>query len=187
MSLPFSELQSLLVAALVLTAALWHYRHEAAFRVPLEATLILLLYGGFYSILMYVCGTFGARLIDPELMRLDAMMGIHLPSIVEWAREHYQIGRALEIAYASVALQTGLVIIFRKNPYPFLKRFILGSMACLLCFILCPAAGPFASYGYPPNEAQATYLAHLEGLRSGWMFICCRNAQGLITVPSFHV
>jgi hypothetical protein len=185
--MPFSEIQPLLFAALILSAALWYYRYEAAFRTLLGATLFMIVYCGVYTVLMYLAAGVGAPLVDYELMRLDALMGVHLPSIVKWAAEHPTLNLLLNIAYASVAVQTGLVLVFSKNPWAFVQRFVMGSLACLAVFIVWPAAGPFVSHGYPVCESQAVYLAHLEGLRSGWMHICVKNAQGLITVPSFHV
>lgn len=185
--MPFSEIQPLLIAALILLAALWHYRHEASFRTPLAATLFMVLYCGVYTVLMYLAAGVGAPLVDAKLMQLDAAMGIHLPSIIEWAGKHPRVSGLLEIAYASVALQTGIVLIFCKNPWIFVQRFVMGSVVCLAFFVMWPAAGPFATYGFRPTDAQAIYLTHLEGLRSGWMHICVKNAQGLITVPSFHV
>jgi hypothetical protein len=176
----------MLAAALVLGAALWHYRLYPAFETPLAATLVLLLYGGFYTVAMYAVASTGAPLVDGNLMQLDAAMGIHLPSIVEWTAAHPTLKLLLEIAYASVALQTALVIIFCKNPWTFIYQFILGSLVCLWVFFFLPAVGPFASYGYGASETQDVYMAHLFGLRNGTMHLCCRSAQGLITAPSFH-
>ena len=74
MHLPLSEISTLLAVATLLFGALWYYR-ETALRTPIGATLTLLIYGGFYTLVMYVAATSNAPLVDGKLMQLDAAMG----------------------------------------------------------------------------------------------------------------
>jgi len=180
-----TEINSLLLVVVLLGSALTYYWNEPTFRTPLSATLLLVVWAGVFTPLMYLAAGLDTQFVDSTLARCDKLMGIHLPSIVEWTSEHPTLKRVLEIAYASVALQTALVLILSPNPSLFVKRFIIGSSVCLVAMCLFPAVGPFFHYGYEMNTSQATYLSHLVDCRA-YGLVLCKNAEGLITVPSFH-
>jgi membrane-associated phospholipid phosphatase len=89
--------------------------------------------------------------------------------------------------------QTALVIAVlgfadqRRELRGFVRQFLLSSLLVLATFAIWPATGPFVGYGYKPSTDQACYLAHFDALRSGTRtLITWRDAEGLITFPSFH-
>jgi membrane-associated phospholipid phosphatase len=99
----------------------------------------------------------------------------------------------LFLAYNTVLPQTALVIAVlgftnqRQELRGFVRQFMFSSLLVLATFAIWPAAGPFVAYGYEPAADQARYLAHFDALRSGSRtLITWRDAEGLITFPSFH-
>ncbi len=195
LSFPADDAISPLAIAGVLgaVAAFYHWRGEPRFVACLNALLHVTLYTACYSVLMYAAAALNQPLVDAELMRLDGRMGMHLPSIVEWAQSRPEIQRGLRIAYNSLLWQTPLVIVIlgfsgdRRSLERFVLQFMLGTLVCLVCFCFWPAEGPFAGYGFAANEAQTRYLQHLHELRDGTRTIVTwRGAEGLITFPSFH-
>jgi hypothetical protein len=180
-----TEINSLLVVVVLLGSALTYYWNEPTFRTPLFATLLLVVWAGMFTPLMYLAAGLSTDFCDYTLADFDALMGIHLPSIVEWTAEHPTLKRVLEIAYASVGLQTALVLILNQTPSLFVRRFIIGSSVCLVAMCFFPAVGPFFYYAYEPSASQVAYLEHLIQCRETGL-VLCKSAEGLITVPSFH-
>jgi hypothetical protein len=187
------------VSPLVITALLgagayyYHRRGERSFVTCLNALLHVALFTACYSVLMYACGAIGRPYIDNWLMQLDARCGIHLPDVVAWSQAHPHVQRPLQWAYNSLLCQTPLVIVVLgfvgdlRRLERFVLQFMLGTWLCALVFAVAPAAGPFATYGYPANATQAHYLQHLHELREGVRTVVTwRGAEGLITFPSFH-
>lgn len=187
-------LSPLTIAALLGAAALfYHRRREESFVACLNALLHVTLYTACYSVLMYAAAALNRPLIDDWLMGCDAVARVHVPDLMAWATANPMIERGLRIAYNSLLLQTPLVIVVlgftgdRRALEQFVLQFMLGTWICLVVFCAWPAAGPFSGYGFTPNATQARYLDHLHQLRDGVRtLITWRNAEGLITFPSFH-
>ena len=191
---PADAVSPLLIAALLGVAAMYyHRREEESFVACLNALLHVTLYTACYSVLMYAAAALNRPLIDDWLVRCDALAGVHLPAIVDWAQAHPREQAVLQIAYNSLLWQTPLVIVVlgfsgdRKSLEQFVMQFMLGTWICLVGFCLWPAAGPFAAFDFAPNATQARYLEHLHELREGLRTVVTwRGAEGLITFPSFH-
>lgn len=153
----------------------------------------IVFYTACYTVLMYACGTIGRPLIDHELARQDASLGIYLPTIVGWADRWPLFAGVLEAAYSSMILQTAAVVGLlglsgrAADLHRFVSCFVISTAACLLCFALLPAAGPFQYFQYPPSDSQLRYLNHLTGLRDGSLtLVHWKMAEGLVTFPSYH-
>lgn len=192
---PAADAWSPLAIAAALAAAAWfyHLRKVENFVAALTALMFLTSYTACYSVMMYAGAAIGRPLIDDSLVRFDAACGIHLPHVIQWAESHPGIERALQWSYNSLLWQTPLVIVvlgFSGELKPlrqFILQFMVGTWICALFFFALPAAGPFAAYGFEMNATQARYLQHLQELREGARTVVTwRNAEGLITFPSFH-
>ncbi|MDA1013731.1 MAG: phosphatase PAP2 family protein [Planctomycetota bacterium] len=190
---PGDAVQPLLVTA-VLGAAAWFYRHRSwQFVLCLTALLHVTLFTSAYSVLMYCGGSLGRPFIDQHLSSFDALCGIHLPTIVDWANHNPAIRSVLDLAYHSLLIQTPIVIIvlgFRSKREPlegFVLQFMVSTLITATVFFAFPAEGPFAKYGFETSASQAAYLEHIHELRSGERTIATwRGAEGLITFPSYH-
>ena len=194
LTFPIRDLFQPLVLTLILGAAAWFYRQRSwQFVLCLTALLHVTLFTSAYSVLMYCGGALGQPFIDDHLASFDALCGIHLPSIVDWANYNSTAQSLLNVAYHSLLIQTPFVIIvlgFRGKRQPlegFVLQFMISTIVTAMVFFAFPAEGPFAKYGYTPNASQAAYLDHLHGLRSGERTVATwREAEGLITFPSYH-
>lgn len=66
-------------------------------------------------------------------------------------------------------------------------RMMLGVLVVFAIFLVFPAEGPFAGYGFEPSPSQARYREHLRTLRSGERtWFSYQETEGLVTFPSFH-
>jgi membrane-associated phospholipid phosphatase len=173
----------------------WFYqrRQVPQFSMAAYGLLHITMYTSCYSVLMYAGAALRTPLIDDRLMAFDHACGISLPSIVQWAATHYFLAAALFVAYSSLLWQTPLVIVVlsfcgdRKALEQFVLRFMIGTWLAVLIFCMVPAEGPFAAYGYEASPSQMRYLEHFHAMRSGQRtLVTWRNAEGLITFPSFH-
>jgi membrane-associated phospholipid phosphatase len=192
---PLGDAISPLAIAAVLGAVAFYYhrRREESFVACANALLHITLYTACYSVLMYAAAALNRPLIDEWLMRCDALARVHVPYMMAWAAANPPIENALHIAYNTLLLQTPLVIVIlgftgdRRTLEQFVLQFMLGTWICLVVFCLWPAAGPFSGYGFAANATQARYLEHFHQLRDGLRTVVTwRNAEGLITFPSFH-
>ena len=172
---PVDDLWSPLLIAAALAAAAWYYRMHKVdnFVATLNALLFLTSFTACYSVMMYAGAAIGRPLVDDSLVRFDAVCGIHLPDIIDWAHTRPRVELALQCAYNSLLWQTPLVITllgFSGDLKPlrqFVMQFMLAAWICALFFFLLPAAGPFAAFGYEMNATQTRYLQHLHELRDG--------------------
>ena len=181
------------VALLLPFAILFDNRKLDAFSNLLTGFLCMVGFNFFLTILTYAGTPLNAPLADDYLMAGDAAMGVHLPSIVEWAVAHPTLRWLLSASYVSVFPST-LLAIFVLGLDPdvrrlreFVTHFILAGMLTTLIFFFLPAAGPFAAYGYEPRPDQQRFIDHFFALRAGeFPLVSLTNLEGLITFPSFH-
>lgn len=183
--MPLTEIIKPIFIAILLMVALRYYWKYPKFRTPLLGTLCLVAWGGFYAPMMYLAAGLDRPFCDSTLAGWDAALSIHIPSIVEWTREHPAFDSLLRIAYASVGIQTAMVLVFSSMPGVFIKRFIIGSTVCLVAMCFMPAVGPFYHYAYEMVGRQEIYLQHLHACRENGL-VLCTSGEGLITFPSFH-
>ncbi len=159
----------------------------------LTGFLFMVVFNLCLAILTYAGTPLGAPLVDNQLMQLDAAMGIHLPTIVEFSRRHPNMQTCLSMSYASVLPSTLLAIIVLgcdrdvRRLQTFVMTFMVAGLMTTAAFFLMPAEGPFAAYGYEMRADQQRFLDHFVSLRAGqFRVVSMDNLEGLITFPSFH-
>ncbi|GJM24028.1 MAG: hypothetical protein DHS20C16_04430 [Phycisphaerae bacterium] len=140
---------------------------------------------------LYAVGTMGGPLVDDWLANIDASLGFCVADVKVFADSMPLARNILAVLYDGIIVQTFLVLLLLslKRDRISLNRFVIGFMICepilLLSFLLMPAAGPFAHYGYEMTPMQALYLGQLEALR-GADAMHVAFPTGLVTFPSFH-
>ena len=144
------------------------------------------------AVLTYAVTCTALPLADDWLQRCDAAMGIHLPSIVAWARDRNWV-QTFNNVYNSVLPSTLLAIVVLgfdqdvRRLRNFVSHFIIGGLLTTLIYIFVPALAPTAAFGYEATPAQTRFIEHFTALRSGdFPLISLANLEGLITFPSFH-
>jgi hypothetical protein len=132
--------------------------------------------------------------IDGLLAALDAAMGIHVPTLVEWTRAHPAVAHWLALAYDSFGLQVLLaapVLVLlgsRHHLWEFAWHLHVCLLVTLACFALFPAACAFTHYGFESTLPQSLFTAHFHGFRAGTLTtVDFRDVTGLVSAPSFHV
>lgn len=144
------------------------------------------------AVLTYAITCTGTPLADDWLQRCDAAMGIHLPSIVEWARQRPWM-QTFNCVYNSVLPSTLLALVVLgfdqdvRRLRNFVSHFIIGGLVTTLIYAFVPALAPTAAFGYDATPAQSRFVEHFLALREGqFPLISLSNLEGLITFPSFH-
>ena len=180
------------VVGLVGVAA-FHFRKEERFILCLSALAQISLFSMAFVVLTYLGAEMARPLIDRCLTACDASLGFHLPAVVAWQQQHPIIGRMLQLAYDSLLLQTAAIVAIlgflgdRKPLELFILRMMLAALVTLAIFMVIPAEGPFEIYEIAPSATQAHYLEQFRALRVGAFHqFSYRDAEGLITFPSFH-
>lgn len=164
------------------------------FVLVLKALAVLVAFSAAYSMFMYALATCGRPMADAMLARADGALGLSAPGVVCWVNENSSLARILWLAYFSLIPQTILAIVWlglannRYNLDKFLVRFMLASLITAVGFYLWPAKGTYGPvYNLPVPAYCQQCVEHFDALRSGARtLVTWRDAEGLITFPSFH-
>lgn len=191
---PSELIRSFAVSVLLLSAAWWYQKkREDAFVMSLFALTQVVLFTSSFTILMYCCAAVNAPLVDQQLKSIDLFLGVDIAAIKAWCDSQPTLKLLLSVAYDSMILQTALVVIVlgfserRIDLENFVFQFMATTLVTAFCFALLPAESTCGTYGYTPSQAQQLFLNDLHAFRSGQQTaISLTNAQGLITIPSYH-
>jgi len=147
----------------------------------------------FLRLLTYAIAANHRPWADPLLARCDAALGLSAEQLIHWVDARPWLALALKAAYFSIIPQTILAIVYlgwtnrREVLERFLVRFMLCGLVTAVLFYFLPAQGTCASYNVSTPDYYQPILDHLHALRSGARtLITWREAEGLITFPSFH-
>jgi membrane-associated phospholipid phosphatase len=168
-------------------------RPVPSFVLCLKALVALVAFSTVFSMLTYCLAIPARPLADPMLARFDAALGLSAASTVEWTNARPAFATVMWVVYFSIIPQTILAIVWlglsnqRAALDRFLVRFMIGGLISAILFYLLPARGTCESYPLAVPPHYENILEHLDALRHGGRtLITWRDAEGLITFPSFH-
>jgi membrane-associated phospholipid phosphatase len=184
---------ALITLGLGIGACIYRRRKVQQFELALTALALVTTFTAFYSVLMYAIGALSGPMTDDLLQRADAACGVYLPDIVAWSQRNPTLERALRWAYDSVMFQTAAVIVLlsftsdERSLKGFVIQFMIAALITMAAFAFFPASGPCACFDYQIQPGLDGYVSHMHELKSGARTIVTwRNAEGLVTFPSFH-
>jgi hypothetical protein len=133
-------------------------------------------------------------LIDPWLARADALLGIHVPALAAWTRQHPTWDAVLETGYFTLLPQfiatpllLGIVFKSRERLWEFVFHFYSCALITLLALALFPAACAFQYFHFNSTLSQSLFIAHFNGVRAGTFGpLHFGDLQGMVSMPSFH-
>ncbi|HET6605523.1 MAG TPA: phosphatase PAP2 family protein [Rhodopila sp.] len=193
-----------IVVASVLAGSLLYGRYTLLRPDPYLSAIIggltILIWAGF------VAGTTalaalrtGAPLIDADLARVDALLGVHTPSLIAWLTAHHMMTILAPAYRSTVPLLFVAVIllgVMRREAaiWELCLSFTASAAICTLVSSIIPAAGTFVHYTIPsdviaalPQKAGSYYLQVFNSYRSGAAdTIDIRHFEGVVQFPSFH-
>jgi hypothetical protein len=145
------------------------------------------------SILSYFSVTVDAPLVDNSLIRFDSVFGYHWLALYHWVHAHPNLQRILELAYQSAGPQIIAIPIIlgltgrTEDLGNFVLLIIIYGIFGLLVATPFPSSSAFLHFNInDPNTVSAVSYYNL--LRDGTMkTFDLNNAQGLVSMPSFHV
>lgn len=177
--------------ALFAVARYYEGREVPSFVLCLKSLIAMITFSSVFAMLTYCVGDqtpYGWA--DDLLVSIDAAFGLSAEGVVTWTNQHATVGLILYLAYVSVIPQTFLTIAYHgltndeKRLSLFIVRFIICALITLVGFYFFPAKGNIVN-GVPDHYTHI--LEHLESLRDGTRtLVTWRDAEGLITFPSFH-
>ncbi len=169
------------------------YRPDPSFVLCLKALVALVAFSTVFSMLVYCLAIAGRPLGDKTLAAVDAALGLSAASMIEWTNARPVLALGMWVVYFSIIPQTIFAIVWlglsnqRASLDKFLVRFMLGGLISAIAFYLLPAKGTCEAYALAVPPHYVKILEHLDALRHGGRtLITWRDAEGLITFPSFH-
>ena len=142
----------------------------------------------------YVAAALNRPPIDPLLARGDAWIGVRVPALVTWTRQHPRVNHWLVWAYFTLVWQFAVTVPLltllrdRRALWEYVFHFHVCAVVTLVAFAAFPAACAFSYYGFESTIPQAGFIAHFEGARNGTVRVLAFGTlEGLVSMPSFHV
>ena len=170
-------------------------RREWVMTESLAVLLLIITLGLIVGSGQYLVALFQRPLVDPYLASADRLLGVSVPSLVAWTRQHDWLAVALRVAYFTLLPQFILAIVGvgvflrdRDRLWEFVFHFHFCSIVTLAASGLFPAECAFTFYGFESLLDQGGFIRHFESLRAAtFQTIRFDDIEGLISFPSFHV
>lgn len=179
-----------LIAAINLVYAT--VRPHARIAAAAASVLQLAAFTSAGAVLSYLTVTSRFPLIDRHLAAFDAAIGVNWVGLFHWVHDHPVIFRMFELAYNSMMLQVGFLLVALnalgrlERVREFVWLFVLSLLIIIPISWLLPAEGAWAHYGVS-HLTNAYYLPDFYALREGRMpVIDMTGITGVIQFPSFH-
>jgi hypothetical protein len=143
----------------------------------------------------YLVALLRRPLFDAHLAAADRLLGVSVPGLVAWTRQHEWLAVVLRLAYFTllpqfvlVVLGVGVVLKDRARLWEFAFHFHFCALVTLAALGLFPAECAFTFYGFESLIDQGRFIEHFESLRAAtFQTIRFDEIEGLISFPSFHV
>lgn len=198
-----SFLPAIYVLGAVLAFGLWFRLFG---RLPRLATTLLAMgifpmFTNLAALIAYLQFPFDRPLIDPLLLRIDAMLGYDWGVGVAWMVGWPQASAVMRVVYLAAIPQLGVLVLWLgltgrlEQMHRLLLTGIVSCLATLAFWIAFPSIGPSAFVMLDPAIEAASgvlvtnaYGAHLLHLAEvGPEVIAHHKLLGMVAFPSFHV
>jgi PAP2 superfamily len=197
-----SALKVVAIVGLLLTVS-WFYRVKRPmqnFEVMCSETALLLAFSTAGAVLSYLVTSFNLPLIDPYLVRSDALLGFDWLAYATFVNHHPWLSMTSTIVYVTTISQIALCVIALGLSGNVTRGRQLGAavifsgLICVLTAGILPSAGALG-YLRPGADVLGAgqHIVDLEykqvffDLRSGAeRFISLDNLHGLVAFPSYH-
>jgi hypothetical protein len=192
-------------AATVLLALMGGHVREAKAAPRIALALVgAAIFAGFTavsSLFIFLLFPLSNPLIDPLLLRIDAMAGYDWPGLVAWLAERPALAWVLGYVYNSSLFQIALTILLLAGLsrevvlHRFLFVGILAMVFAVAIWWIVPSIGPSAFQTIPEEHVIATGLyfspAHGDYLRAlvevGPPRVSPEAITGVVAFPSYHM
>ncbi len=197
-----SALKVVAIVSVMLTVA-WFYRVKRPmqnFEVMCAETALLLAFSTAGAVLSYLVTSFNFPLIDPYLVKSDALLGFDWLNYAGYVHRTPWLSMISSIVYVTTITQIALCVIALGMSGNITRgrqlgaAVIISGLICVLTAGVLPSAGALG-YLRPGTEffANSAPIVDLEykqvffDLRNGAeRFISLDNLHGLVAFPSYH-
>lgn len=178
------------IGAVLPLPAYWHEKHridmrDAALMIPWAFVLAVIL-----PLSVDAAARVARPLQDANFVRLDEAIGISVPHIMTWARNHL-LGRVVDKSYILLIplLPVAVLAPALTGRWREAQGFLVGNIAAfaigLPLFALFPAVGPWYGYHLAATVEQLKCQSDLLLLRIPGPYSF--QPAGIVCFPSFHV
>lgn len=196
----WSERATLIACVLITLLSLWAYlaasARSAGDRYLAEVILVTFLLIAFTNIgspAQYAAVALRLPYADWWLAAADAHLGVHVPSMAKWTREHPGFSLLMTLSYYSLAPQVfatlaGLALLkARDRLWEFAFHFQMTLIVAIVALALWPAICAPDYYQFRPTIPMDHLIAQIKGFHDGSMAVVrVEELEGLISLPSFH-
>ncbi len=190
---PVADVWPPLMLCCLLAAGAGFYAHRGVtgFVICLKALAILVGTTAVFGPLTYAVATMRLPWADARLAAFDATFGFSAGAAVAWTVAHPTFDLCMRLVYSSVFLQIIAVIVVLgftadRRLDLFVTRFMLAGLLTSAIFLFLPAQGSCAYFHLTTPDYYVDIIKELNRLRAGVAVVSWRNAQGIVTFPSFH-
>ncbi|MGA9565982.1 MAG: phosphatase PAP2 family protein [Candidatus Korobacteraceae bacterium] len=170
----------------------WHWRRQLDFRDSSQVILWTLLITAILPFPILTAARLHMPLRDSFFASLDAALGLNVPSLMAWARQHHY-AHTLEVSYDLLkplllfaALGPALAGKL-KSAREFLTANVLAFLVVIPLFAVLPGVGPWHYYHLTPTSAQLLCQSEIVTLRLPAVYSYNWQEARIICFPSFHV
>ncbi len=177
------------------------YRGEDSISLAATGAALFTLFTIAGSVFNYMLLPVPGERIDATLRAIDAMLGFHWPSAVNWVSTYPMLNQLLAFVYATSLPQLILVVLMlgftgqQENLHRFLLSGLFGALIAIGFWRMFPSAG--ASSVHAAKDlwnagmslvADYRYVEEVKKvIAEGATEISPKSALGLIAFPSFHM
>jgi hypothetical protein len=183
----------LLTGPLLVPAAMLHERkkferRDAFLMLPWTLLIALLIVQAAPT-----TATLAFPLRDALWRSFDEHLGLNIPGIMDFARNHPALNAILAYSYAFALhplVLCAILLPVALGNREAAQRFVLANafsfVLALPLMIFLPAVGPWVGWNFPPDKLQQACQATIYTLRHGSL-IFKDSFGGIVCLPSFHV
>jgi hypothetical protein len=191
-------LGAVLLAALLIVWLTFYFvpgAHDELFTAEaLFIVLLIVFLTNVASPMQYGAIALGAPYADPWLARSDAAIGVHLPALAAWTRDHRMISIAATLSYATLLPQFLFAVVVlavlreRERLWEFAFHFHFCLILAVAALTIWPAVCPPAYYHFASTIDMTRLMRQIQGFHAGTMKVVrFDELEGLVSLPSFHV
>ena len=140
-------------------------RPNEGIALAFTATAILILFSNLGSAFNYLLLPRPSAPIDPFLVRIDALIGYHWPTLAGWAAQSSVTAETLRFVYLTSLPQLVLAVLFlgfgchRRRLYVFLSAGMMSALLAIVVWAIFPSSSASAYWSLPEEVNARSFTA----------------------------
>jgi membrane-associated phospholipid phosphatase len=182
-----------LLVSLVALARFYHWRQLGRAVNLIMMAFWGITFGYLHIVPMFVAARVRVPLSDALLARMDALLGLEVPRVLQFTHDHPELARFLAATYDTLIFIVILAIMLpplcgkMRVAKEYAISTLVAATVALPLFAIFQAVGPWTYYDYVPQINQDGYMKAFSAIKTEeWYTLDLGYHDGLICFPSFH-